>query len=168
MTVARELVWEALLAKWPKPSPGVTGFKTITRRWQAWQDDPTQLRPALPLLVQYEMGEDTKDTTGLPPVRTWDARILIYCVIPEAVAGPRNVPDFTTPGASVLNPLIDAVEAAILPPASPEHSGDMDGCQTLGGLVFDCSINGRTIKIIGDVVPDGICGAIIPIRIIVP
>lgn len=170
MTVAREEVWEALLAKWPRFAiGGVVGFKTITRRWVSWMDDRLQERPDLPLLCQYEMTESVqyKGSRGLPPTRVWAASILIYGVIPPNYLGPPGVPDDTTPGASVLNPLLDAVEAAIAPPEVPGQ-GDADGCQTLGGLVYDCRFEGEWVKVLGDAVSDGICGAILPIRILVP
>lgn len=169
--MTREQVMEALLAKWPRQRTGVVGFRTITRRWVSWMDDPGQVRPLLPLLVQYEMTENTdyKGSRGIPPTRVWDVRLLIYGVIPDnPTSGPKGVPDSTTPGASVLNPLIDAVETALAPPASPEYSQDADGCQTLGGIVYDCRVEGTTTKALGDHEPSGICGAIIPIRILVP
>jgi len=134
-------------------------FSTTTRRWISWQDDPQQETVALPLLVQYEMWEryDYKGERGLPPIRELELRVLVYGKIP--VGQTLGVKDSTTPGAQVLNPLIDAVEAAILP------SG-YDGVQTLGNLVIDCRIEGQITKALGDEDPSGICGAIIPIKIL--
>jgi hypothetical protein len=138
-----------------------TVFATTTRRWQSWQDDPNATPPPLPLLVLYEMNENTdyKNSRGLPPTRVWEVRALVYGRIPQSQT--PGVPDKTTAGATVLNPLIDAVETALAP---ADLTG---GLQTLGGLVQDCRIEGVTTKVLGDVDPSGICGAVIPIRILV-
>lgn len=154
----REAVMAALHAQLKTAG---TVFATYTRRWLSWQDDPQATPPPLPLLVQYEMNEDTqyKNSRGLPPTRVWEVRALVYGRIPQSET--PGVPDKTTAGASVLNPLIDAIETALLPDILA------DGRQTLGGLVQDCRIEGVTTKVLGDADPSGICGAIIPIRILV-
>lgn len=155
----REQIYQALFAKLAAASAFAQG--TTSRRWVSWQDDPSQSLITLPLLVLFEMWEhyDYKGERGLPPIRTLEARVLCYGKIPND-PGSLGVKDATTPGASVLNPLIDSVEASIA--ADPIY----DGVQTLGGLVIDCRIEGQITKVLGDEDPSGICGAIIPIKIL--
>lgn len=158
MATTREAVMNALLTQ--LQTSGTT-FRTYSRRWLPWIDDPQASLPNLPLLVQWEspVAEDyQRSGRGIPPKRLWDVRVLIYAKIPQGET--LGVPDATTPGASVLNPLVDAVEAALDP-------GNPDGVLTLGGLVIDCRIEGQIIKALGDTDPSGICGAIIPVRILV-
>lgn len=153
----REAIMTALFSSFDSS----TAFKTKTRRWQAWQDDPQAHQPDLPLLVQYEMNEDYIYTgRGIPPIRTMDVSIMLYGKIPAGQT--IGTADKTTPGASVLNPLIDAVETALAPDPLA------DGVQTLGGLVYDCRIEGTVIKALGDADPSGICAAIIPLKLLLP
>lgn len=85
--------------------------------------------------------------------------ILIYGKIPDGET--PGVPNpGSNPGSSVLNPMLDAIEAA-LAPTGPS------GYQTLGGLIIDCRIEGEIIKVLGDEDPSGVCGAVIPIMILV-
>jgi len=157
--VARETVYLALLAQ--LQTAGST-FKTYTRRWKSAWDDPAQQVAAVPMLIQQEQTENVTWTNrGIGAVRIWDVRLEIYGKIPPNPVGAPGVPDSDTPGSTVLNPLIDAVEAALAP-------GDKDGYQTLGGLVIDCRVEGTIIKVLGDEDPSGLCGAIIPLRIVVP
>lgn len=137
-------------------------FATYSRRWISWLDDPSSMVVALPLLVQWESpiaeNYSRNGGRGMPPIRTWHLTLLAYGKIPAGDT--PGVPDATTPAAAVLNPLIDAIETALDP-------GNNDGTLTLGGLVQDCRIDGDIIKALGDVDPSGICGAIIPVKILV-
>lgn len=158
-TRTREAVMTALFTQLKTAG---TVFQTYSRRWLSWIDDPMQKSPSLPLLVQWEspIAEDYNwGNRGIGPTRTWDIRLLAYGKIP--VGDTPGTPDGTTPGAAVLNPLIDAIETALSPPS------DSDGVLTLGGLVLDCRIEGQIVKATGDADPSGICGAIIPVRILV-
>lgn len=155
----REIVLNALFTQ--LKTCGST-FKLYTRRWVPWIDDPTQSRPDMPFLVQWEspVAETYVGTpgSGLPPKRLWDVTLLAYGMIP--VGQTPGVPDSTTPAASVLNPLIDAIENALSP-------DDPNGLLTLGGLVVDCCIDGEIVKALGDADPSGVAGAIIPVKILV-
>lgn len=156
---------EAIMAALFTQATSSALFKTKERRWQSWQDDPNQNRMPLPAIILYQMNETTVFSgRGMPAVQTWLAHILVYGMIPMIL----GVPDKTTPGATVLNPLVDAVRTALAPPTVPLNSNDADGCQTLGGLVYDCRIEGVTTLVLGDQDPSGLCGAIIPVKILVP
>lgn len=156
VAVAREAIYEALLAQIETAG---TSFKTYTRRWKSAWDDPQQRVPSLPMMVQWEQTELVIYTNrGIGGVKTWDVRLEVYAKIPDGMT--MGVPDKSTPGAAVLNPLIDAIEDALAPEGP-------DGVQTLGGLVKDCRIEGTIVKVLGDEDPSGLCGALIPVRILV-
>lgn len=166
MATSREQVMEALLARTKSLLyPGT--FKLVTRRWVSWLDDQVvnpQTLPPTPFLIQWESPDAEEyirpPGSGLPPNRTWSLYILMYGKIPPLSASAPGVPDKTTPGASVLNPLIDAYESLVMAPDDPQS-----GRLTLGGLVVDCGIDGTIVKALGDNDPSGLCGAVVPVRI---
>lgn len=142
--VTREQILEALFALVSQSSPA---FITKSRRLRLWGDVDPADRPAL---FQFERAGDLYEgaVRGTPPKRTYQVEIFIY-----TDARGVDVP------SSILNPLIDAIDIALLP--SP-----MTGRQTLGGLVQHVYIDGRIIKEPGDLDNDGL--ALIPIKILVP
>jgi hypothetical protein len=156
----REAVMTALLAK----AATATGFQTISRRLQLIPGASTPqvaVPPAQPALYLFEGDEDTVNNgLGKPAIRTWHVELWAWCKIP--LGATIGVPDGTTPGATVINNLIEAIETALKPDDALRNA------LTLGGLVYQVNISGRTIKVPGDVNPDGQCLAIIPIRIVVP
>lgn len=155
MGVSREVVYEALLAQ--LKTAGVV-FKTYTRRWKSTWDDPAQRVAELPMICQWEQNENVQWTNrGVGSVKTWSPMLEVYAKIPDGST--PGVKDDKTPGSKVLNPLIDAIEAALAP--------DHDGVQTLGGVVIDCRIEGTIVKVLGDEDPSGQCGALIPVTILV-
>jgi hypothetical protein len=82
---------------------------------------------------------------------------------PEHVRKIDIANDQNVAGATLLNPLIAAVEAAFAPD-NPVHQ-----TQTLGGLVQAVYIDGATVKAISDVdIDHGQGGAVIPVRILIP
>lgn len=166
----RETIMEGLKDHWLSLKTGDNPtFRTVTRRWQNWQDDPSAVRMPMPALVQYEVSESTVSSgRGMLPVRTWEVHLFCYALIPDAQGGMvPGVANKTTPGASVVNALIDAIEESLAPPDIPRIDENW-GTQTLGGLVIDCWIEGTTVKVLGDGDPSGLCAAIIPVKILVP
>lgn len=160
--VSRETVYTALFTQLKT----AVGFKTYSRRWRAVYDDLEGRLPLLPMMILYEQHEDQQwpQQRGIGPIRTWGVTLEIYAKIPDNLTGPTASADSRTPGASVLNPLIDAIDAAL----QPQLGEARDGYQSLGGIVTDCRIEGTIIKVLGDEDPNGQCGALIPIRILVP
>lgn len=155
MGVTREEVYEALLAQLETAG---TIFKTYSRRWKSTWDDPAARLADLPMLCQWEGLENaTWANRGQGPVKSWEVKLEIYAKIPDGST--PGVPDKDTPGSKVLNPLLDAIEGALAP--------DHDGLQTLGGVVIDCRVEGAIIKVMGDEDPSGLCGAIVPVRLLV-
>jgi hypothetical protein len=141
--MSREAIYEALLAQ----ITGAVSFNTVSRRWKVWNDVAPADQPAL---FQNQKGERTEiQGRGLPPKRYLLVDLCIY-----ATSGDPN-----SPPSSRLNPLIDAVEAALAP-------DPFTGVQTLGGMVSHCEIKGQTE------IAEGVLGnqaiVIIPVEILIP
>ena len=137
----REPVYAALFALVQNAAP----FVTASRRLRHWSDVAAAEQPALFAIQKSETAEERRPL----PVK-WRARVDLYLY--------AQAPDELTPPATVMNPLLDAVEAALAPdPAS--H------VQSLGGLVQHCWIAGRIETDEG--VLGGQAVAIVPIEILV-
>ena len=134
------------------------GFITYSRRVL----DYSAIAPALmPILMLWEFPEesDYKPGRGLPR-DTWEATVMIVF---QNLSKPKDGdPTTAVPGSTIINPLIDAVRAALVP------DDDTTNSLTLGGLVEWCRVEGRTIIETGDTDANGFGGAAIPIRILVP
>ena len=156
----REAVMTALL----NVAATATDFKTVSRRVALMPGAPTPqvaTPPDQPALYLLESHEETRNSgRGTPAIRTWFVELWLWNKIP--VGDTLGVPDGTTPGATVINELIEAVEATLKPDSSETNE------LTLGGLVQWCRIEGQTVKVPGDINPDGQCFAAIPLKILVP
>lgn len=158
MTIDREAIYDAVLARWTTYAGD--SFNTITRRWRSIWDDPNARLSSLPLLVQWEGNEGVLwNNRGIGRILTLRLAVEIYAKIPDSLTGPPGIPDKTTAGSAVINPLLDALDAALEPDDS------QTGTLTLGGLVIDCRIEGEIVKAFGDEDPSGLCGAIVPLLI---
>lgn len=157
--LTRETVMQALFALF---APLLNApFLTIARTVAIAPDIPTGNQPAL---VQWEGDEKTvQGGIGQPPVRTWDVRLVIYAHVTKSTE-PLGPGIIAAGGATVLNPLIDLVEALFLP--TPGPTGAVP--QRLGGLVARVWIDGDTIKETGDVDADGQALAMIPLKLLIP
>ena len=140
----RENIVNALL----KLLSSSVSFTTVSRKFQTWSSISSSEKPAMFLLERSE--SYIRANEAVPEVVTLEIDLYI-CV--DAGKDQSLVP------ASVLNNLIDAVEAALTP-------NKLTNSQTLGGLVSHCRIEGKIIKNSGDL--DGDATAIIPIKILVP
>lgn len=123
-------------------------FATTSRRLKLWSSVPSSEKPALFLVERGDIY--TRASEAVPETVTMQLEVYIYT---EAGKDESIVP------ASALNPLIDAVDAALTPSA-------LTGLQTLGGLVSHCWIEGKVLKDAGDLDGDGV--AIIPVKILMP
>lgn len=130
-------------------SPPAVPWKTKSRKLRLWTDVPSELRPAIFMAerVQQYYGAERP----VPPKRTYNVSLFIY-------TNAKNATD-TNPGSAILNPLLDAIDAALAPNV-------MTGRNDLGGLVNHCYIDGDVFVDPGDIDGDGL--AIIPIKIVVP
>lgn len=123
-------------------------FANSSRRLRLWSSVASSEKPALFLVERADVY--TRGNEAAPETVTMQLEIYIYT---DAGKDQSIVP------SSSLNPLIDAVEAALAP-------SRLTGLQTLGGLVSHCWIEGRLMKDAGDLDGDGV--AVIPMKILVP
>ncbi len=105
-----------------------------------------------PALFQAQKHESAHRARGQPPKWTLALEIYVYAQAPDDVPSP----------STVLNPLLDALEAAL----APSGQDVATNVQTLGGLVSHCWISGTVVTDEG--VLGGQAVAIIPIEIVVP
>lgn len=123
---------------------GAANFVTVSRRLRHWGDVAAAEQPAL---FQIQKSETAKQRRGLPPLWTLSVDLFLYA----------HAPDELIPPSTVLNPLLDAVEAALAP-------DPIDLVQTLGGLVSHCWIDGKIETDEG--VLGGQAVAIVPVAIL--
>jgi len=136
----RETIFTALFAK----LQSIPGIVTRSRKLRHWGDVPADQQPAL---FMTEKSQQVDRMRNQPPRYTLPVEIYLY------VTG-----DNETPPSTILNPLIDAVEAAL------EH-GPADTTQTLGlPNVSHCFINGKIETDEGTLGDQAM--AIIPIEIV--
>lgn len=148
MAIVRETIWKALFAKLTASA----SFETAARRPYLPPDNTVAVPLNQPAIFLVEGDEEQTQRRNLPNTAVLTGQIWIYC----------KTPDPQTPGATILNPLLDAVDAAMAPDDVAQN------VMTLGGLVTHCWIEGKVIKVVGDLNPDGQCFASIPVRILVP
>lgn len=107
--ISREPIYAALFVL----AAGAADFATAERRWRHWSEVTPAEQPAL---FMRQKGELAKvKALAAPPVWTLSVELCIYA---------HSSDPYGTP-ASVLNPLVDAVAAALAAPAAT-------GLQTLG------------------------------------
>lgn len=137
--INREQIYSALFAR----LRSIPGFVTTSRRLRHWDDVAAVDQPAL---FQTQKPEQPEQQPGMPTKWTLAADVYIYV----------NTGGDESP-SSIINPLIDAVEAALAPDPITNRC-------TLGGLVAHAWIDGEVQN------DEGVLGdqavAIIPIRIL--
>jgi hypothetical protein len=107
--IAREPIYAALFAL----AAGAGNFVTVERRWRHWSEVTPAEQPAL--LMRQKSETAAVKALGAPPAWTLAVEFCLYAHSSDPYATP----------AMLLNPLIDAVEAALAPSAAT-------GLQTLG------------------------------------
>lgn len=132
-----------------------TAFRTYSRRFMTWEDVVQSYTNGVPLNqpalflydgVGFGGGVDSFDPGagfGTPTVVTLMRTIVIYATLPGG--GSPQGPDGTTPGGSVLHPLIELVMQALA------QNDPSIGTNTLGGLVSHCWIKGDTLLVTGEI-----------------
>ena len=143
--INREAIYQALfdLVK------DLSGFVTTSRRARLAKDVAAEEQPAL--FLEEGPGETVQHQgQGLPAKHFLYVDLGFYARLDED--------KIVAPG-SILNPLIDAIEAALEPDEDEED-------QTLGGLVYYCRISGKVLKNEG--LLDGQASVVIPVEILVP
>lgn len=152
LPVTREQIMDHILADL-QAFCGTT-FKLYSRRFMMWEDVIQSYREGTPLAqpalflydgVGFGGGIDTWDPRGPgnPSVVTLLRTIVIYATLPGG--GTPQGPDGTTPGGSVLHPLVEMVQQALSP-----DDGSL-GVNNLGGLVSHCWIKGDSLLMTGEI-----------------
>lgn len=139
--MTREPVYAALFSLLSNIAP----FVTTSRKLMHWDDVSIGAQPAL---FMAQRGETAQITRGQPT--RWLLEVDIYIYVKTAGA---------TAPAQLINPLLDAITAALAPSVSPDYT------QTLGGLAHHCWIEGRIETDEGTLGDQAV--AIIPIRILI-
>lgn len=140
--MTREPIYAALFAK----LSAIPGLVTTDRRLQHWTDVQPAAQPAL---FQTQRRELQTPRKGMPAKVTLQCEIYLYV---------NTGNDLSATPATTLNPLMDAIEAALAP-------DPITMFQTLGGTVSHCWIEGEIITDEGVLGPQGV--AIIPVNILV-
>ncbi len=122
-----------------------------SRRFRFWDEVSAEQKPAL-FLQDY--AEDHTRNSALVP-----ARRVIVCECTIYISEGLNQSSTPIDLLNTLVDLIDPVSGGVLKPDNIPSAR-----QTLGGLVYDCYIEGKVIKVPGDL--DGQGMAQIPIKII--
>ena len=123
MNLPREQIYSALFEILQSALGSM--FATISRRWRMPEQVSPESRPAL---FQLQTGERAKTSANGEPI-IWIATV-------DLVIYTQGSGDEQTIPSQELNVLLDAVEAALAPPANSE------GKQTLGGKVSHCRLQG--------------------------
>jgi hypothetical protein len=143
--VSRETAYSALFALL-QGLKAAAAVKTCDRRVRLIDEMSPPELPALFMAVSHQ-GHRRKE--GLPAVRSLKALVFLYA----------ENPDSATAAGVQLNGLLDALDAALEPPAGQET-------QTLGGVVHHARIEGEIE------VYEGVLGqraaAIVPVVMLVP
>ena len=145
MNIPREQIYSALFNTL-QSTLGST-FATISRRWRMPEQVSPESRPAL---FQVQTGERAKTNTNGEPI-IWIAAV-------DLVIYTQGSGDEQTIPSQELNVLLDAIEAALAPPANSE------GKQTLGGKVSHCRLQGSAR--ITENVNGALAIAVLPVEIL--
>lgn len=138
----REAIYGALFGLVARAAP----FRTAGRRLRHWSDVGPAEQPAV-FMVQTR--ETAARQRSLPTRWTLHADLYVYAHAPDELTAP----------ASILNPLLDAIEAALEPDDAATNR------QSLGGLVEHAWIAGSIETDEG--VLGGQAVAIVPIEMLV-
>lgn len=137
----REAIMQALFAL----VSGSASFVTASRRIRLWGDVASGEKPAI---FMYERDDNYTNGKNYLPIVEMNVDLYIYIDAGK---------DLSIAPITVLNPLVDAIDAALAP-------SKVTGKQTLGGLVSHCYIDGKIMKDPGDLDGDGL--ALIPVKIL--
>jgi hypothetical protein len=128
-------------------------FTKTGRRDRAPEQAATPGKPGL-FLVKPRENNTYNDTRGLPPIREMHFLAVIYTDVSN---------DATAVPADDIDDLLDAIDAALAPAVLDQLNNS--GRQTLGGLVYDCRVEGESDLAPGDVQGKG--QTVVPIRVII-
>ena len=142
--MTREQIYSALFSLIQTACQGA-GVVTVSRKLMHWTDISAQQQPAV---FQIQKDEEPEQKWKVPT--KWKLNVDLYVYV-NTSANPNTAP------SSLLNPIIDAIEAVLLP-------NEPNGPQTLGGLVSHAWISGKIETSEGVLGPQEV--AIIPVEIL--
>lgn len=143
----REPIYAAVFAFFAALTVGnAPAFAIATRKLRTWEDTAPEEQPALLVRQGKEAANYRK---GLPTIWTCDIALLLF-VHTNAQLDGAVIP------SQILNPLLDAIEAAIVVDDLSNNSA------TLGGLVSHCAINGDITYFEGTMGDEAV--AVVPIQ----
>lgn len=162
MTAAPEDIYAALFALVNAPASGSPvswntppqAFVTMSRRVKLFSDVPSDQQPAF---FQAEHDVNYAQVSNMPYKRVFEAQWIVYLPAP-ADDSPTAIPPTTN-----MNLCRGALEAALAP--RPIDMG-FPNRQTLGGLVYHCYLEGRSLTDPGDIDFQGML--ILPLKILAP
>lgn len=161
MTVTREQVGNALLNLLLTASfvtvnsqGQAINFVTSGRRLRFWDEVPGAMMPAIFLTEVKE--SHLRGDLQTPAVRSIMYHAFIY------INDGANKAAVVTP-ITTLNNILDSIDPVFGGVLKPQT---MSNRQTLGGLVYDCYIDGEPEKVPGDLDGQGLMT--IPIKVIMP
>ncbi len=126
-------------------------FQVTSRRFKSWDAISSSQKPALFMLEHTE--EHIRAKSQTPARRTLMCEALIFIADGK---DPNVIPSTT------VNNIIDSIDPVSSGVLKPDDIPSFR--QTLGGLVYDCFIEGKIARVPGDV--DGQGMITIPIKII--
>jgi len=153
MITSRETLYAAIFAKFAAlsfTSGSATTFVTRSRKLEHWEDVESE---GYPCLFQVQTREAVEQKRGLPP--KWTLEMLLYIYVRTSAQM-----DATVIPSQLLNPIIDALDAALA------HDDLRAGTCTLGGLVSHAWISGPIETSEGNL--GDIEVAVVPLEIVVP
>lgn len=142
--INREAIFSALFAL----VGSIAGIKTKSRRMKHWDDVNA---PDCPALFMAQKGQNARRQTRQPPIWEFDVDLVVYV---KTDGNHAAVP------STALNNVLDSIENVFT------SSNLTDPRQTLGGLVYDCRIEGAIETDEGALGETAV--AIVPVRIYVP
>jgi hypothetical protein len=144
---------KAIAAALLKQLTGGGQFVQTGRRDRAPEQAASPGKPGLFLVKPHESYEYDDHDRGVPPRRDLHFLAVIYTDVGT---------DATAVPADLIDDLLDAVDAALAPSIADQLGNGTR--QTLGGLVYDCRVDGDLELAPGD--SQGKGQSVVPIRVI--
>lgn len=154
--VSREQVFQAIFGL----LDGIPGFVAYSRRMILPAKVEKENQPILLLWEGPEHVEYENPAGGVSlganylSVDEWDAAVVIYFFND----------DTSVAGGTIINPLVDQVRLALKPNDVLNNANNLG----LGIQGLWCRVEGTTMIVTGDTNPNGLGGAVIPLKVKVP
>lgn len=155
MAVTREQIMTALETQLAGIQANGMALKTIGRRVRDPENVASDKRPALYLVEHADAWE--RPSPSVPAKRILTVWALIYTDVASITGSTTSPLNEQVIPMTQINQFIEAIEAALAPDTPWENRF------TLGGLVFNCMLDGEGIRAAGDTTGKSL--AAVPIKI---